>query len=86
MDKATYGLCALTAFACAALLLRAHFRTRFKLLLWSGLCFAGLCLNNVLLVLDKLVFLDTDLSPWRLTLGLVSVLLLLAGLILEADS
>lgn len=86
MDKAIYGLCAMTAFACAALLLRAYFRTRFKLLLWSGLCFVGLCLNNVLLVLDKLVFLDADLSSWRLALGLVSVLLLLAGLILEADA
>jgi hypothetical protein len=86
MDKATYGLCAATAFACAALLLRGYLRTRFRLLLWSGLCFVGLCLDNILLVLDELVFVDVDLSPWRLALGLVSMLLLVVGLVLEGDA
>jgi len=86
MDKTIYTLCALTALACATLLLRAFFRTRFKLLLWSGLCFVGLCINNVLLVLDKLVFVQADLSPWRLALGLISVLLLVAGMVLESDA
>jgi hypothetical protein len=86
MDKVIYGLSAATAFACAALLLRAYFRTRFRLLMWSGLCFCGLCLNNILLVLDKFVFLNVDLSPWRLGLGLASVLLLLAGMVLEGGA
>ncbi len=86
MDKAIFALCALTALACAALLLRGYLRTRFRLLLWSGLCFVGLTANNVLLLLDKLVFTQVDLSTWRLLLGLVSVLLLVGGLVLESDS
>ena len=86
MDKAIFALCALTALACAALLLRGYLRTRFRLLLWSGLCFVGLTANNVLLLLDKLVFTQLDLSTWRLLLGLVSVLLLVGGLVLESDS
>lgn len=84
MDKLIHAMCALTALACAALLLRGYLRTRFRLLLWSGLCFAGLTLNNVLLVLDRLVFPQIDLSTWRLEVALVSVLLLLGGLILES--
>jgi hypothetical protein len=86
VDKAIFGLCALTALACAVLLLRAYVRSRFRLLLWSGLCFAGLTLNNALLVLDRVVLpTQVDLSPWRLGLALVSVLLLIVGLVLETD-
>jgi hypothetical protein len=86
MDKLIYAMCAFTALACAVLLLRAYLRTRFRLLLWSGLCFVGLTLNNVLLVLDRVVFTQVDLSSWRLGVGLVSVLLLLGGLILESGA
>lgn len=83
MEHWIYGLCALTAASCATLLLRTYLRTRFRLLLWSGLCFAGLTVNNVLLVLDRLVFTEADLSMWRLGVALGAVLLLLGGLILE---
>jgi hypothetical protein len=85
VDKAIYTLCTLTALAVAVLLLRGYLRARYRLLLWSGLCFVGLTLNNVLLVLDKLVFPDVDLSTWRLGMGLVSVLLLVTGLVLESE-
>ena len=50
-----YGLCTLTALFCAVLLLRAYSRSRYRLLLWGGLCFAGLTLNNLLLITDKLL-------------------------------
>jgi hypothetical protein len=83
MDKLVYGLCALTAASCAVLLLRSFMRTRFRLLLWSGLCFVGLTLNNMLLIADRFVFTSIDLLPWRLLVALVSVLLLLGALILE---
>jgi hypothetical protein len=53
------------------------------LLLWSGLCFAGFTANNVLLLLDKLVFTDVDLVLWRLTLSLLSLMVLLMALVLE---
>jgi hypothetical protein len=85
MARAIFVLCALTALSCAVLLLRAYFRSRFRLLLWSGLCFVGLTANNVLLLLDRLVFTEVDLSTWRLVVALVAVLLMVAGLILESD-
>ncbi len=86
MDRAIYTLCALTALASAGLLLRGYWRTRHRLLLWSGLCFVGLTANNVLLILDRLVFADIDMSSARLMIALVSVLLLVSGLVLESDS
>ena len=86
MDKIIYSLCALTALAVAGLLLRAYLRTHFRLLLWSGLCFAALTVSNVLLVLDRIVFPGADLSIWRLSAGFIGVLLLVGGLILEGDA
>lgn len=86
MDKLIYTLCALTAVTVAGLLLRAYLRTHFRLLLWSGLCFVALTVSNVLLVLDRVVFVGTDLATWRLAAGLVGVLLLVGGLILEGDA
>lgn len=85
MAKLVYLLCALTACACTWLLLRAYLASRARLLLWSALCFGGMALNNVLLVLDRLVFVSHDLSTWRLAVALAAVLLLVTGLVLEAD-
>jgi hypothetical protein len=85
VDKLIYGLCALTALTCALLLLRSYARTRFRMLLWSGLCFVGLTANNVLLVLDKTLFADIDLSSWRLVTALVAMALLVAGLVIEGE-
>lgn len=84
MAAAIYLLCAVTAFACFALLFRSWRRTRARLLFWSALCFAGLSVNNVLLVVDKLVLgPEIDLTLWRVIAGLVAVLLLLFGLVWE---
>jgi hypothetical protein len=83
--KITYFLCALTSVACAWLLLRAYARSRFRLLLWSGLCFAGLTLNNALLVLDRLVFTEVDLGPLRLVTAFVALALLVFGLVWERE-
>jgi hypothetical protein len=83
--KITYLLCALTSLACAWLLLRAYARSRFRLLLWSGLCFAGLTLNNTLLVLDRVVFTEVDLGPLRLFTALVALALLVFGLVWERE-
>jgi len=80
-----YLLCALTALLCAWLLLRAYRNSGYKLLLWGGLCFVGLTLNNTLLIVDKLVLPYMDLSTWRLVLALVSVLIFLYGLIWDSD-
>jgi hypothetical protein len=85
VGKLVFVLCAFTALACTAMLLRAWLRSRARLLLWSALCFGGLTANNVLLVLDRLVFTSVDLTTWRLGLGLLAVLLLVTGLVLEDE-
>ena len=85
MATAIYILCALTALSCALLLLRGYRASRSRLLLWSGLCFVGLTLNNVLLVLDKIVFPLIDLSTWRRGTALCALLVLLYGLIYEDE-
>ena len=55
MGAFIYFMCAVTAFVCFALLWRGWRSNRAALLFWSALCFAGLTVSNVLLVLDKLV-------------------------------
>ena len=85
MADIIYGLCALTAFGCAWLLLQAYRRNAYRLLLWGGLCFAGLTLNNVFLILDKFVFLELDLWVWRGATALASACILLYGLVWEAE-
>ena len=86
MAAIIYSLCAVTCLVAFVLLLRAWRATRLRLLFWSALCFAGLSINNVLLVLDKLIFpTQVDLSTWRLVTALIAVLLLLFGLIWEEE-
>jgi hypothetical protein len=78
-----YALCALTSIACAWLLLRGYSRTRVRLLLWSGLCFSGLALNNILLFIDVRMLPDVDLSIIRTIPAVAGVLLLIYGLVWE---
>lgn len=85
MAPIIYLLCAVAAFLCAVLLLRAYRRGRYRLLLWSGLCFAGLTVNNLILVIDKLVLTGGDLSIWRTSVALLAMAVLLYGLIWEAE-
>lgn len=80
-----YALCALTALACALLLFRAYRRSGYKLLLWGGLCFVGLTLNNAMLLVDKFLVPYVDLSTWRLIPAIVSLLIFLYGLIWESE-
>jgi hypothetical protein len=80
-----YTLCTLTSLACACLLLVSYRRTRHRLLFWSGWSFVAMTVNNLFLVLDKVVFPDADLLPVRLVAALVSMLLLLYGLIYEKE-
>jgi hypothetical protein len=85
MAAVIYTLCALTAAVCTYLLLQAYGRGKYRLLLWSGLCFAGLTLNNLLLVLDKVFLPETDLSAWRTSVALVAMTILLYGLIWDTE-
>jgi hypothetical protein len=76
----------LTVGLCAFLLLRAYARVRQRLLLWSGLCFAGLTVANAVLFADLAVVpADVNLYTLRLAIAAFSMLLLLYGLIFESD-
>ena len=77
-----YVLCFLTSLLCAALLLRGYLRSRSRLLLWSGLCFCGLALNNLVLVFDRATP-SIDLSLARTLPALLGLLLLVYGLVWE---
>jgi hypothetical protein len=81
-----YTLCALTSITCLVLLWRSWRSSGARLLFWSALCFGALSVNNVLLVVDR-VILPTEVSlfAWRLVAALLAVLLLLFGLIWEED-
>jgi hypothetical protein len=85
MAVSIFVLCALTSLACAWLLLGSYRRTGHRLLFWSGASFVAFTINNVFLVLDKIVFPDVDLLPLRQASALVAVLLLLYGLIYEKE-
>jgi len=85
MAEFTYGLCALAAFACAWLLLLAYSRSRYRMLLWGGLCFLGQTVANIVLVVDKLVLPEIDLTTWRLLPMLISMAILLYGLVWDAE-
>jgi hypothetical protein len=85
MPGAVYILCALTSLACSILLFRGYRRTGVRLLFWSGLCFTGLALDNVLLYIDLIVVPSTDLTIYRRLPGLVALGLLVFGLIWDGS-
>jgi hypothetical protein len=81
MAEFVYGLCALTSIVCAWLLFRGYLRRRTKLLFWSAICFIGLAINNVLLLVDLYVVPDRDLFVLRTTFALAAVCVMLYGLV-----
>ena len=86
MAAVIYTLCALTSITCLVLLWRSWRASGARLLFWSAMCFAALSVNNVLLVMDRLVFpTEVDLGTWRLLWALAAVMLLLFGLIWGED-
>lgn len=80
-----YVLCFLTSAACSALLARNYLRTGARMLMWSAMCFALLALNNLVVVLDLLIYLEPDLRLARLLLSLAAVSVLLIGFIWESE-
>jgi hypothetical protein len=86
MATVIYALCALTSIMCLVLLWRSWRASGARLLFWCALGFAGVSVNNVLLLLDR-VFLpgEVDLSMVRLVAALAAVLLILFGLVWEED-
>jgi Family of unknown function (DUF5985) len=84
MAEIVYLLCALTSLACTALLARAWWRTRSRLLMWSSLCFLLFTANNIVLFADRVIVPDVDLALVRAATGAAGVMVLLFGLIWDA--
>lgn len=85
MASIVYALSTLTCIACAYLLLRSFKRNGTRLLLWSGLCFVGLALNNALATIDVNTPADLmDLSTIRVVVSIISVSILIYGLTWES--
>ena len=80
-----YVLCALTSAACAVLLWRGYRQSRARLLMWSSICFIGLALNNVLLIVDVRVLTQVDLALWRSVPALIGVAALVYGLVWDLE-
>jgi hypothetical protein len=86
MASLVYLLGALVTAVCAILLLRGFARSRSRLLLWSGLCFAGLTVSNALLFIDLVLLGPTQsLYMWRLGTASAAMLLLVYGLVFESE-
>ena len=79
-----YLLCAATATICAVLLFRGYRRSGARLLFWSALCFIGLALNNIMLIVDVRLVTTIDLSTWRTLPALAGVMALVYGLVWES--
>jgi hypothetical protein len=78
-------LCFLTSAACALLLGRSYARAGTRLLLWSSVCFALLAANNLVLVLDLVVWPQSDLRIVRLLLALAAIVSLIWGFVWEVE-
>lgn len=85
MRSLVYILNFITFAACAALLGRAYWRVRQRLLLWSSLCFTGLAFSNLLVFVDLVMLPQTDLYLLRLITAAIAMLLLMFGLIWEGE-
>ncbi len=84
MGPIVYAVGVLTSMACAVLLLRGYVRGKQKLLFWSGLCFAGLALSNLLIFVDLVLVPNLDLYRYRLATAAFATGLLVYGLIWES--
>jgi hypothetical protein len=82
---ALYVIAVLSSGACAVLLFRGYVRRRIRLLLWSGICFIGLTLNNIALFVDLVIFPDFDLRLARLIPALIGMTLLLCAFIWDSE-
>lgn len=80
-----YSLCSWTSFICLWMLLKSYFLTKSKILLWSSLCFSGLFINNILLIIDGFTGPKINLLTLRSTISLISFMFLLFGLIWEEE-
>lgn len=85
MSGLVFLLCAATALISGLMLLRSYKRTRVRLLLWCGLFFLALVLENLLVFVDLILVPDVDLELVRSSVALTGVTMFLYGLIWEVQ-
>ena len=79
-----YLLCAVTSVLCASVLLYNYRRRHVSLLFWSGICFVGFAVGNVLLFVDLVLLSDSiNLIVIRTVPTLAGLCCLLWGLVKE---
>lgn len=86
LNFAACSLAFVTSAACSVLFFRAYSRTGARLLLWSGMCFACLTLNNALLFTNFVLVPEIDLRLYRFASSAAGLVFLLYGLIWEGEA
>ena len=81
LGPVVYILCTLTSALTAFMLLKYYSRTKVRFLFWSGLCFVGLALGNLLLFIDMNLWPYDDLSVARTIPAVVGYGVLIYGII-----
>jgi hypothetical protein len=84
MGIVVYLLCTGTSGLCAFLSLKGYYRSRVRLLLWMGICFIGLSLNNLMLLVDLKLMPEVDLSVVRSIPALIGLVVLIVGLVFKS--
>lgn len=84
-QAAVYLLCIVASAACVALMIRSYVRTRMRLLLWCAGCFAFLCINSMLVMVDIYWPPSGNLLPWRQASSLAAVAVLIHGFLWETE-
>ena len=79
-----YVLSMLVGMTCSFLLFKGHRRAPSRLLLSSAICFAGLALNDLGLLVDLFVLPDVDLAAVRSLPALAGFTVLVYALIKES--
>ena len=85
LPSVVYLLCFGTAALCTGLLGRAYLASRQPLLLWTGLCFLFLSLNNLMVFVDIILLPAIDLTNVRYVLTLIALGVLLYGFVWEGE-
>jgi len=81
MAFTVYLLCSLLSIGCAGALIKAYRVNRTRLLFWSGLCFGGIAINNILLSIDFSLGPNYDLSLIRALFAFGAISVMVYGLI-----
>ena len=84
MGGAVYLLCSATSCLCAVLLLRRYAQSGVRLLFWSGLCFAGLAIDNAVLYVDWTIGSEISIGVWARATALFAMMLLIYGLVWDS--